>query len=139
MCNISRISKLGKENILSTLNHFSGNLHGTTHSSLPERHIKYMMQTKRNQCTLDQTKDQCSHITGSCYQSAQCINTILDYRPYKIQKDSHKHIYNRGNDRYKTGSSKKGKSIWKLYPVESIMQGSYSQSYNNAAKHTHLK
>ena len=32
----------------------------------------------------------------------QSINTVLNYRPYKIHQDSHKHIYDCGNDRYKS-------------------------------------
>ena len=106
MCNICRVSKLRKENILTALYHLSCYFHRTANGCLPEWHIEYVVQTKRNQCTFDQTKNQCSHIAGACYQTAQSVNSSLNYRPYKVKKDSDKHIHDRGNDRYETGSSK---------------------------------
>ena len=106
MCNICRVSKLSKENILAALYHLSCNFHCTTDSSLPEWHIKYMMKTKWNQSTFNKSKNQCSNITGSCYKTAQSVDSVLNYRPYKIQKNSHKHIDDRGNDRNETGTSK---------------------------------
>ena len=105
MCNICRISKLCKENILSALNHLSGNFHRTAYGCLPERHVEYVMQTKRDQSSLNKSEDQGSYISGTCYQSAQCVNSVLDNRPYKVKKNSHKHIYNCGNDRYKSRAS----------------------------------
>ena len=102
MCYICRISKLRKEDILSALHHLSCNFHSSAHCGLPEWHIKYMMQPKGDQCSFNNTKNQSSQISTACYQTAQSINTVLNYRPYKIHQDSHKHIYDRRNDRYKS-------------------------------------
>ena len=84
MCNMCRISKLCKENILSTLNKISCNIHSSTDRRLPERHIKYMMKSKWNKSSLNYTKSKCSKITTASNKTAKCINTVLDYRPYKI-------------------------------------------------------
>ena len=84
MGHIGRISQLGKEYILSPLHHLSRNLHGSAHSSLPERHIKYMMQTEGNQRSFYQAEDQRSHIAAACHQAAQRINPVLHYRPYIV-------------------------------------------------------
>ena len=84
MCDIRRIRKLCEENILSALHHLSCHFHGTSDCRLPERHIKYVMQTKWNQCPFNQTENQRSDITGAGYQATQRINAVLYNRPYKI-------------------------------------------------------
>ena len=106
MCDICRICKLGKENILSALYHLSGNFRCAAHCCLPEWHIKYVMQTKRNQCTLDQSEDQSSHIAGTGHKTAQRIDTVLYGRPDEIHQNADKHVYNCGNNRYKPCASK---------------------------------
>ena len=139
MCDIRRIRKLCEENILSALHHLSCHFHGTSDCCLPERHIEYVMQTKWNQCSLNQTENQRSDITGAGYQATQRINAVLYNRPYKIHYNSHKHIDDRRNNRYKTSTSKERKCIRKLDPVKTIMKCSNSKTDNNTAKHTHLQ
>ena len=60
---------------------------------------------------------------------SQCCNLMMNeircLMSNKSVSYTHLDVYKR-QDRYKTGSSKKGKSIWKLYPVESIMPVSYT-------------
>ena len=80
---------------------------GAAYRSLPERHIKHMMQTKRDQRTLNDTKNQGSEITGSCNQTAQRENAILDSRPDKVHQNTDTNVSNGRNNRYKTGAAKK--------------------------------
>ena len=77
MCHIGRIRQLGKENILAPLDQLAAHLHGTAHRGLPKRHIKYMVQTKRNQRPLDQSENQRSCIPGPGDQPSQRIYSIL--------------------------------------------------------------
>ena len=94
MCNIGRIGKLCEKDILTTLDQFSANFHRSADSGLPERKVEHMMQSERDQRTFYNTEDQCSEISGSCYQTAQCIDTVLHNRPYEIHCDSDEHISN---------------------------------------------
>ena len=139
MCYICRVSKLCKKDILSALHHLSRNFHGTANCSLPEWHIEHMMKAKWNQCTLDNTKDQSSEISASCYQTAQRINTVLNYRPYKIHQNSYKHIYDCRNNRYKSGTAKEGQRIRKYDLMETVMKRCNAKTYDNTAKYTHLQ
>ena len=51
-----------------------------------------MVQTEWDQCSLNKTKDQSSHIPGTCYQSAKRINSI----PLSvIKKDQTREAYHR--------------------------------------------
>ena len=97
-----RISQLSEEDILSAFHDLSRDFHRSSHCGLPERKIEYMVQTKWDERTLDDTEDQSSDISSSGYEPAQCINPVLDYRPDKIHQDSHAHIGDRGNDRHKS-------------------------------------
>ena len=133
-----RIRKLGEENILSALYHLACNLHGSANSCLPERHIKYVVKSERDQRTFDNTKDQGSDITAACHKAAQRINTVLDYRPYEIHQNSHKHVYNGRNDRHESGTAKERKCIGKHDLMEAVMQCSNTKADDNTAEHTHL-
>ena len=66
-----------------------------------------MMQAERDQRTLNDTKNQGSKITGSCNQTAQRENTILDSRPDKVHQNTDTNVSNGRNNRYKTGAAKK--------------------------------
>ena len=133
------ICQLGKENILSSLYKLSCYFHCSAHSSLPERKIKYMMQAKWNQSTLDNTEDQCSEISGSRHQSSQCVNSILHKRPYKKQKNSDSNIYQSGNNRYKPGATEEGQRIRQRDFVILIVKRRHAKSDDNPAEHTHLQ
>ena len=105
MCDICRISKLCKEDVLSSLYHLSRNFHCSTDCCLPEWHVKYVMKSERNQSSLNNTKNQGSQISASGYQSAKCINSILYNRPGKIHSNPNKHVHQCRNDRNKSGPS----------------------------------
>ena len=122
MRHIGRIRQLGKENILASLHHLSGHFHGTAHSRLPKRHVKHMMEPKRNQRPLNQTENQRSHISRSCHQSAQRIDAALDGGPHKIQQNPDNHIHQRRYDRHKPGAAEKGQGIGKLNLMEPVVQ-----------------
>ena len=139
MCNICGISQLCKKDILSTLYHLTCHFHSAANCSLPERHIEYVMQSKRDQRSLNETKDQRSRISGTCHKTTQCKNTILNCRPYKIHQNSHKHVYDRGNNRNKSCSSKERQCAWKLDSIKAIMKTRHSKAYNNSSKYAHLK
>ena len=136
---ICGIRKLGEEDVLSALYHLACNLHGSANCSLPEWHIKYVVKSKRDQRTFDNTKDQSSNITTACYQTSQRVNSVLDYRPYEIHQNSHKHIYNSGNDRHKSGTSEEGKCIRKHDLMEAIMKCRNTKADDDTAEHTHLQ
>ena len=137
--NGGRICQLCKENVLSTFNHFSCHFHGTTHSGLPERKIKYMMQSKWDQCTFDDSEDQGSQITGSCNQSAQSIDSILNHRPHKKHTDSHQYIYNGADNRNKTASTEKCQCTWQFNRIKTVVKCRHTEAYNNTSKDTHLQ
>ena len=84
MCDIGRIRKLCKKDILSALHHLTCDLSRSTYCGLPERHIEYVMQSKWDQRTFDQTKDQRSDIARTGHQPAQRIDSILYCRPHKV-------------------------------------------------------
>ena len=134
-----RICQLGKENVLSAFDHFSCHFHGTAHSGLPERKIKYMMQSKRDQCTFDDSEDQGSQITGSCYQSAKRIDSVLNHRPRKKHTDAHQYIYNRADDRDKAAAAEKCQRTRQFNRIKPIVKCRYTKSYNNTSKDTHLQ
>ena len=106
MCHVGGC-QLCKENVLTALDQVSIYHHGTAHCRLPEWHVKYMMQTKRNERTLNDAENQGSEISGSSNQSAQRKDAVLDSRPDKIHQNANCNISNRGNDRHKAGSAKK--------------------------------
>ena len=95
MRNMCRISKLCEEDILTSLDQLSADFHRSADSCLPEWKIEYMVQTEWDQCTFYNTEDQCSKVTRSCYQTTQCIDTVLHDWPYEIHCDSDEHISNR--------------------------------------------
>ena len=97
-----RISKLCKEDILSALNNLTGHFHRTAHRRLPEGEIEYMVQSERDQRTLDNTEDQRSEVACSCDKSSQSIDSVLYKRPYKIHYDTYTHISDRRYDRHKS-------------------------------------
>ena len=134
-----RICQLGKENILTSLDQLSGHFHGSSNSSLPEWKIKYMVKSKGDQGSLDDTEDKGSHIAGSCNQAAQGVDSILYYRPYKIHGNSYNKINYCGNNRYKSGTAEKGKGVWKLDLIKTVMKSRHSQSYDNTSENTHLQ
>ena len=135
---ICRICKLGEEDVLSALYHLACNFHSSAYSCLPEWHIKYVVKSEWDQRTLDNTKDQSSDITAACYKAAQSINTILNYRPYEIHQDSHKHIYNGGNDRHESGTAEERKCVWKHDLMKTVVQCRDTKTNDNTAEHTHL-
>ena len=135
---ICGICKLGEKDVLSALYHLACNLHGSANGCLPEWHIKYVMKSEGDQRTFDNTEDQSSDITAACYKTAQSINTVLDCRPYEIHQDSHKHIYNGGNDGHKSGTTEEGKCIWKHDLMKTVVQSRNTKADDNTAKHTHL-
>ena len=139
MCHISRICQLSEENILPTLNQLAAHFHGTAHRSLPERHIKYMMQSKRDQRPLDQSENQRSRVPGTGHQTTQRINSILDQRPYIIHCHAHQHIHQRGNNGHKPCPTKERQGIGQLDPVKPIVQRRHTQSHDHTAKHAHLQ
>ena len=133
------ICQLGKENVLASLDQLSGHFHGTSHSRLPEWKVEYMVKSKGDQGSFNDTEDKGSHIAGSCNQTAQGIDSVLYYRPRKIHGNSNQKINHGRNDRYKSGSPKKGKRIWKLNLVKTVMKGRYAQSHDNTSKNSHLQ
>ena len=135
---ICGICKLGEKDVLSALYHLACNLHGSANSCLPERHIKYVVKSERDQRTFDNTKDQGSDITAACHKVAQRINTVLDCRPYEIHQDSYKHIYNGGNDGHKSGTTEEGKCVWKHDLMKTVVQSCNTKADDDTAKHTHL-
>ena len=139
MSDISGVRKLRKEDILSSLHHLSRYFHGSAHRSLPEGHIEHMMKPEGNQGSLNKAEDQGSHIPGACDKTSQRVNTILYHRPYKKHQDSHKHINNSGNNRYKPCPTEEGQGIRKLDPVKPVVESRHSQSYDNTAENTHLQ
>ena len=133
-----RICKLCEEDILTTFDDFSCYFHGTADSGLPEWKIEYMVKTKWDQRTFDDTENKSSQITGSGYQTAESVNTLLNNRPYKEHENTYKHINNGADNRHKTASAEKGQRIWKLNGMETIMQCRNSETDNNTAEYTHL-
>ena len=138
MSYICRICKLGEEDVLSALYHLACNLHSPANSCLPEWHIKYVMKSEGDQRTFDNTEDQSSDIAAACYKTTQSINTVLDCRPYEIHQDSHKHIYNGGNDGHKSGTTEEGKCVWKHDLMKTVVQSCNTKADDDTAKHTHL-
>ena len=139
MSYVGRIRQLSEENILSALYHLTCHFHRSAHSRLPERHIENMMKSKRYQRSLNNTKDQCTHISASGYKTSQRINSVLHRRPYKVQQNTDKHIDYCGYDRHKSGTSEKGKGIGKHNFMKTIVQGRYSKTHDNSSEHTHLQ
>ena len=68
---------------------------------------------------LNQTENQSSDIAGAGYQATQSINAVLYNRPYRNTLEFPTNIVDdRGNNRYKTSTSKERKCIRKLDPVK---------------------
>ena len=84
----TRISKLCKEDILSSLHELSSHLHGAADRSLPEREIEHMMQSEWDQRAFDNTKDQGPKISCPGHQSAKGIDSVLYERPEKIHRNA---------------------------------------------------
>lgn len=63
-----RIGQLSKEDVLTALDQLSADFHRTADRCLPEWQIEHMMQTKRDQCTLDDTEDQRTQIARAGHQ-----------------------------------------------------------------------
>ena len=139
MRHISGVSQLGKKDILSALYQISGDLHSAAYSGLPERHIEDMVEPKGDQRPFYNTEYQGTPIAGSRHKASQPIDAILDNRPDEIHGDSHKQIYQCGNDRDKTGASEKGEGIGKHDAVEAIVQGGNAKSHQDAAEYAHLQ
>ena len=70
MCNI-RGSELCKEDVLTTLDQVAIHHHGAADTSLPEWQIEYVVQTKWNESTLDDTKNQGTDIACASNECTQ--------------------------------------------------------------------
>ena len=96
------------------------------------------MQAKRNQRTLDAAVQEGSKVTGSLYQTTQCINAVLNDRPNNKQNragdDSKYHADNRNKSR----ASEEGQCVRQLGLIEFVAQHCGNQTGNDAAKYTHL-
>ena len=77
----TRISKLCKEDVLRTFDQLSANFHCSADTGLPERKIKYMMKSKRDQCSFHETVYPGSGVSGFQYQITNTVNPFLDRRP----------------------------------------------------------
>ncbi len=139
MCNIGRIRKLREKDILPALHKLSCHFFCTADRSLPEWHIKHMMQSKRDQGTFHKTEQERSEIPGACHKAAQRINTVLHRRPHIIEQDTDKQIHDCGNDRYKPRSAEKGQGTRQFDPVKPVMQCRHAKSDDNTAKHADLQ
>ena len=134
-----RIRKLCKENVLRTFDGLSRNFQCTAQCCLPERKIEHMMQTKRNQKTLHKSVNPCTCIAGIENHVTHCVNSTLNYRPYKEHQDTYTCVNQRADDRNESCSSEKGKYLRKLDLIESVVQSRNPKTYDNTAEHTHLK
>ena len=98
MRNIRRC-QLRKEDVLATLDQIAVDHHRSADARLPERQIEYVMQTKRDQGTLHDTKYQRTEVTRSGYQAAERKDTILHDRPGEIHRNTNEQVshgrYNR--------------------------------------------
>ena len=134
-----RRSQLCKEDILCAHNIDAINNSRAAYAGLPERHVEDMMQTERNQCTFNTAINKGSCITGSLNQTAQCINTILDNRPYHKQDCAGYNTEYHADNRYKTGACEKGQCIRQLGFIELVAQHCCDNTGNNTAEYTHLQ
>ena len=139
VCDVCRVRKLCKEDILASLDELSGYIHSAADCRLPERHVEHMMKSEGNESPFYNSEDQCTKIAGACYQAAQCKDCILYQRPDKVHQDSYKHVDDCGNDGYEPGTAEKGQCIGKLNPMIAVMKCSYAESYDDAAENTHLQ
>ena len=75
------ICQLGEKDILSSFYDSACHFHGTAYACLPERQIKNMMKTKRNQRPLDDPKNKGPEISGFCHEMPKSIDSLLSKRP----------------------------------------------------------
>ena len=139
MCNVGRIREFRKKDILSALHKLSCHFLRSADSRLPERHVKDMMQSKRDQGTFHKTEQKRSEIPGACHKTAHRINTVLHGRPHVIEQNTDKEIHNRGYDRYKPCPAEKRQGTRQFDPVKPVVQRRHAKSYDNTAKHTNLQ
>lgn len=101
--------------------------------------VEYVMQTKRNQCSFNNTIDPCAGITGFQYKLTQLCNACLNHRPYIEHSNTYDEIDNTGDDRNKSRSAEEGKHLRQLDLIESVVQCRNAETYNNTAENAHLK
>ena len=134
----AQAEEIRSQQLATTHNIDTINNSGTAYTSLPERHIEDMMQTKRNQCTFDTAIQERSCITGSLNQTAQCINAILNNRPYDKQNCTSDNTKHHADNRYKAGACEEGQCVRQLGFIELITQHCCNNTGNDAAEYTHL-
>ena len=128
-----RVRKLRKENQLSA------DFHRSAKPRLPERKIKYVMQSERNQCTLHQTVQPGSRVTRLQHNAAYRVDSLLNDRPDKKHQNPDNRKRQSADNRYKPRAPEKGQNLRQLDLIKPIVQGSDAKSDNDTAKYTHLK
>ena len=138
MCHIRR-SQLSKEDVLTALYELAINHHAAAHARLPERQIEYMVQTKRNQRTLNDTENQRTDIARARDHITETKDDILGNRPDKGHGNTHEQEYHRRYDGDKAGAAKEGQRIGKNNLIIAIVQHGYTDTNDNTAKYAHLQ
>ena len=131
--------KLGKKDVLRTVNHNTVNHCRSSNARLPKRQIEHVVQSERNENTLNKTVNQGSRIPRTQYEVAQSVNTCLHKRPQKEHHHTHKNIGNGGNNGHKSRAAKERNDCGKLNFIESVVQPRNAKTDDNTAKYTHLQ
>ena len=109
-----------KEDVLRAHDGLSVDDCGTAETGLPEREIEDVMQTERDQCTLEATEEECADVARRLNERAEFEDAFLYERPdevhYNAGDDAECHVGNR----HETGTAEECKCRRKLLFVEFI-------------------
>ena len=98
-----------------------------------------MVQTERDQSTLDAAIDEGSEETSRIDQVAKCIDTGLDRRPYEIADEACENTKDHTHDRDETCAGEESQGLGQNLFVELITGQGCQKSCKNTAEHTHLQ
>ena len=102
-----------------------------------ERYVPDMVQTERNQGSLDNTVDTESQfrvlISSPIGEGLDCVT---DWWPNECHHGTSKDCSKTGNNRNKTLTGKEAQIIRQLYPVEAVKHVSSNTTCNDAAQNT---
>ena len=133
-----RRSELGKEDVLAALNELSIDHHRAADARLPERQIEYVMQSERDERTLDDTENQRADVARTRDEAAECENAILRNRLDEVKRNADKEVDDRRDDGDEARTAEERKCIGQYDLMELIVEVRNTDTDDDAAKHAHL-
>ena len=117
-----RGSEFREENVLRAFHKNAVDHHGAADTCLPERHVEDVVQTERDERTLDAAVNECPEVSCRLDNAAQCVDAALDDRPYHEHQRADDDAADHADDGHETRSGEEGKRVGQLHFIEVVAE-----------------